>query len=417
MSEILDVSFSQRTVSTAQYDVVVVGAGPYGLTTAAHLLKSDLKVAIFGVPLQLWRENMPKGMLLRSYWWATTFSDPAKKYGLAQYLMEKNEAAVDPLPAETVINYGLWFQKNLVPNVDETYVKTIERKDGQFLLTLADGRLIQSSMVVMAPGLRYYAYRPSEYNHLHPDLVTHTSDHHTFDKFAGKSVVIIGGGQGALETSALAHESGVHVHLVSRKAVVWITGSAAFPENRSLPERIIHPKAGIAPGYFNWALEQFPYLFQQLPRAAKNRLLKGIGSYGPMGSSWLKPRVVDKVQVHEMQYVQNMKEADDGIEVSLSNNKTLKADHVILGTGYRADLKRLSMLHPSLQSEIQTYFSAPILNNHFETSVPGLYFVGFSSVSSCGPLFRFVVGTDAASRQVASSIEQHLIRARKMSYA
>jgi len=104
---------------------------------------------------------------------------------------------------------------------------------------------------------------------------------------------------------------------------------------------------------------------------------------------------------------------DDGLILTLCNSKPLKADHVILGTGYRADIKNLPMLHSSVVSEVRTYHNAPILNTGFESSVPGLYFVGFSSVSSCGPLYRFVVGTDAAARRVASSIAQQVIHTRE----
>jgi hypothetical protein len=68
------------------------------------------------------------------------------------------------------------------------------------------------------------------------------------------------------------------------------------------------------------------------------------------------------------------------------------------------------MLHPSLVSAVDTYHYAPILNNSFESSIPGLYFVGFSSVSSCGPLYRFVVGTDAAAQRVASSVSRQILK-------
>ena len=132
--------------------------------------------------------------------------------------------------------------------------------------------------------------------------------------------------------------------------------------------------------------------------------MRGIAGYGPMGAAWLKPRVVGKVLLHELQQVQQVREVDDGVLLTLSNNRTLKADHVILGTGYRVDIKNLPMLHPSLLSEIQTYHNAPMLNNSFESSVPGLYFAGFSSVPSCGPLYRFVVGTEAAAERIVNSV-------------
>ncbi len=132
MREVLNVRSTHSSASEANYDVVVIGAGPYGLSTAAHLQDRGLNVAVFGKPLHLWREHMPQGMLLRSYWWATNLSDPHKKYGLEQYFQTEEQCESDPFPAKAFIRYALWFQRNLVPNVDETYVETIERINGRF---------------------------------------------------------------------------------------------------------------------------------------------------------------------------------------------------------------------------------------------------------------------------------------------
>ncbi len=409
MIQSIEIQQKKYIAPTTQYDVVVVGAGPYGLATAAHLSAQGRNVIVFGKPMHLWREHMPQGMLLRSFWWATNISDPQKHYGLERFCQLTNQPVLDPMTRETIIDYGLWFYQQAIPNSEQIYVKTIDHQESQFTLTLEDGQTITSKAVVMAPGLAYYVHRPSEYSHLSNAVLSHTADHSSFEDFAGKSVVLIGGGQSALETAALARESGAHVQLVTRSPLVWIQDDPAFPVHRSLLERIRNPKAGISPGWFHWQLEHFPYLFQSLPRAGKDRILRGRGSYGPMGASWLKPRVIGQVDLYESQRVEQMREGDNGVEVTLSNNKVLHADHVILGTGYRADVKRLPMLHADLLPQIKTYRDAPILSGTFESSVPGLYFIGFTSVLSCGPFYRFVVGTDAAARQVTRAVSRHLL--------
>ncbi len=406
----LNMQAPQESVPITYVDVVIVGAGPYGLSTAAHLLGKGLKVAIFGKPLNLWRENMPQGMFLRSYWWATNLSDPDKKYSFERYFESHNMEAPDPLPLEIFVDYGLWFQKQCVPDVDETYVQNVTKNGRYFDVTLVDGRVVRASAVVMAPGLQYYAYSPSLYAHLSADAVSHASIHHTYEQFAGKRVIVIGGGQYALESAALLHEHGARVDLASRHPIHWLVSETV--EGRSWFKRIRYPKAGIAPGWFNWSLENLPYGFQRLPRRAKDRLMRGRGRYGPAGAGWLKPRVVGSVTLHESAHVQRVEETDAGVVLQLSDHTSVTVDHVMLATGYRVDLKRLPMLPADLLSKIVTYQDTPVLKNSFESNISGLYFVGISSVSSFGPFYRFVVGTEATARRVAGAIAQHVAHIR-----
>src|SRR5579859_4219896 len=409
MSIVSDVQKSQPSAAVAEYDAVVVGAGPYGLSTAAHLLGRGLNVAVFGKTLELWRDRMPKGMFLRSHWWASNLSDPKGKYTFERFF--KQSAKYNkcyPVPIEAFIDYALWFQQHAVPNVDETYVSSIERKDGIFELTLEDGRIVRSPVVVMAIGLYYYANRPAEYFQASSERVSHAYDHSDFSRFAGKKVIMIGAGQSAVEYSALLNEAGAAVHLVSRRPIHWLDPDRS--DERGLIEQIQAPNAGIAPGWKNWILEYVPYLFYTYPQERKDRYIKN--NYQAAANDWLRERVIGKVVLHEKQKVTELVEVDGCLEATLTSGEKLKVDHVMTGTGYIVNISNLPMLHPSLLEQIKSDQHIPVLNHWFETSVPGMYFVGLTSLRNFGPLYRFVVGAKATSQRVASAVVKQVARSK-----
>ncbi|GCE21883.1 FAD-dependent oxidoreductase [Dictyobacter kobayashii] len=394
-------------VSNTTYDVVVLGAGPYGLSAAAHLKQRGLKVAVFGKPLLLWREHMPQGMLLRSYWWASNLSDPAQKYTFKHYLIEQGiepSPSLDPLPIQTFIDYALWFQQHAVPDLDETYISSIERNDRHYTVKLVDGRILSSRTIVMAPGLHYYRYIPEEYRALPSNLVSHSTDHQHFRDFAGKEVAIIGRGQAALETAALAAEAGANVQIISRSPLKWVKVASG-----KLPpwlQQLRAPKAGMGSSWMNLLLEKYPYMLQRLPQERRDTLVDT--THGPAGSHWLKPRLLGKVQILEETAILEAKESGERVTLKLSTGKSIEVDHVILGTGFKADLKRLPMLDPTITEAVRTYQGSPVLNTWFQSSMPGLYFIGYSSVRSFSPMYRFVIGADAAAKRVSSAIARDL---------
>ncbi len=393
---------SRQSTSVSEYDAVVVGAGPYGLSTAAHLGGRGLTVAVFGKTLELWRNHMPKGMFLRSHGWATNLSDPGKLYGFERFLKESTYEKCYPVPIETFIEYALWFKKRAVPNVDETYVSSIERQRDRFLLTLEDGRKVQSAAVVMATGLYCYAYRPEQYHYLSADLISHSCDHNDVSRFKGKQIVVIGGGQSAIEYAALLHEAGATAHVVSRRPVFWLAPDRM--NERTILERILAPNASIAPGWQNWTLEYMPYLFYRVRQHRKDRWIRS--HYQAAASDWLRERVIGKVILHEGHAVVKVEAVNGKADVIISDGEKVRADHVILATGYKVDINKLTMIRPSLLAEIKTDITVPILNGWFESSVPGLYFVGSTSLRAFGPLYRFVAGCTAAAQRVASAVAQ-----------
>ena len=89
--------------------------------------------------------------------------------------------------------------------------------------------------------------------------------------------------------------------------------------------------------------------------------------------------------------------------------REFQADHVICGTGYRSELARLPFLDDALLSRINAVQGTPILSANFESSVPGLYFVGAIAANTFGPVLRFACGAEFAAPRVA----RHLSRRHK----
>jgi thioredoxin reductase len=385
--------------SVPRYDAVVVGAGPYGLSTAAHLLGRGLSVGVFGKTLELWREHMPKGMRLRSHCWASNLSDPQQRYGFERFCRESGRDTCYPVSLEAFVEYGLWFQQRAVPNVEDLYVSSIERRSTHFLLTLEDGRTIASAAVVLAIGLAHYAHRLAEYDHLPSGLVSHSCDHNDLGRFMGKQVLVVGGGQSAIEHAALLHEAGASVHVVSRRPIAWRDRDRT--DERPILERIKAPRASMAPGWPFWALDHFPYSFYRLPQPRKDSYNS---NYSSGASDWLRDRVLGSVTLHESRTVTRVEAVGGKAHAHLSDGKDVTADHVLLATGYKVDVSKLPMIHPSLSADIRTDMGTPLLNHWFESTVPGLYFVGLTSLRAFGPLYRFVAGCTAASRRVARGI-------------
>ena len=382
--------------------VAIVGAGPYGISIAAHLKAAGVDFRIFGRPVYRWRRQMPKGMFLKSEGSASNLSDPEGRHTLGNYCAASSIPYADtgkPVPLDVFTEYAMAFQKTLVPEVEEVMVSRLERAGDWFELRLENGEKLRAKRVVLATGLEHATHIPPELANLSPDLVSHVSAHNDLSGFKGKDVIVVGGGQSALETAALLAESGAGVRLLVRaRALTW--NSAPKERARTLYERLRQPSTPLGSGLQLWAYCNAPQLYRHLPQAVRMERFKNV--LAPAGGWWLKGRVAGRLPVLTDHIVLNA-EARDGratLHVSLRDGQVLHlhAEHVIAATGYRFGLERLPFLSPELKSRVRKVAQAPVLSRNFESSVPGLYFTGLASGIYFGPVMRFLVGADYTAR-------------------
>ena len=385
-------------------DVAIVGAGPYGLSVAAHLRRSGLSVRQFGLPMHLWRANMPRGMFLKSQGFASNLSDPAAKLTLGAFCRVTERPYADyglPVPLDTFVAYGQWFQSAADLNIEELLVTRMSPAGNGYELALEDGETLRARQVVVAVGVEHFAYLPEQLAGLPDAACTHSSAHTDLAAFAGQRVVVVGAGQSALESAALLHEHGAHVQIVMREqAVVW--NGAPLPSERPLLQRLREPEAGLGSGWGTWFYSTQPGAFRHLPEGT--RVSRARTALGPAGASWLRGRVEGEFPILTGHALDWAVSGPDGVRLGLvrgSGARTeVAADHVIAATGYRPDLGRLTFLDDQLRSRLRTVAGTPVVDRDYQTSAPGLYVAGPGVAPTFGPVMRFVYGADHAARTV-----------------
>src|SRR3954451_728399 len=149
------------------HDVVVIGAGPYGLATGAHLRTHELDVVVLGQTMTSWRDAMPRGMLLRSERGTSNISSPDSTARINNYFSQITDPfGSDPLrtPIETFIGYGTWFSQTQIPDArrDEMVSCLSREPSGTFRLELESGGSLQAHAVVVAAGHRMHRMMPAE---------------------------------------------------------------------------------------------------------------------------------------------------------------------------------------------------------------------------------------------------------------
>jgi putative flavoprotein involved in K+ transport len=391
-------------------EIAIVGAGPYGLSLAAHLRAAGLPFRIIGRVMETWREQMPEGMLLKSDGFASDLSDPKGEFRLHRYCEEKQlpyHATCIPVELSTFAGYGVEFQRRMVPEVEDAKLVELRRGDSEFFLTLDTGEIFVSRKVVLAVGISHYAYIPPVLSGLTAQGLSHSSQVALPVKLAGRNVAVVGSGASAIDLSALLHEAGVTVTMVSRRSGLKFHDRPRDRE-RSPWEKLRQPGSGLGPGWKLRLLTKFPHWFRMLPVKLRLKLLRRL--LGPSGGWPMRERVVGKVKVLSGVAPRGAEMRGDRVLLALGREdgtvEELEFDHVIASTGYQVDLRRLPFLSEEFRQQICAVEHMPVLSSHFESSVPGLYFVGISSALSFGPMMRFAYGSAYTARR----LERHLVQ-------
>ncbi|GGU73502.1 hypothetical protein GCM10010275_05220 [Streptomyces litmocidini] len=169
-------------------DLVVVGAGPHGLSVAAHAAARGLRLRTFGRSMESWHA-MPSGTFPKSEPWASPLSDPEGAYGLDAYAAAGGVRAEHgtPLPVGFFAAYGDRFARRAVPALDERLIGSVPPAAGGFELRTEDGEPLRARTVALAVGVLPFVELPEPLRGLSRRYVTHSGHHGELDGFAGPS--------------------------------------------------------------------------------------------------------------------------------------------------------------------------------------------------------------------------------------
>jgi len=359
-------------------ELLVIGAGPYGLATAAHAQRQGMETLVLGEPMSFWRENMPAKMMLRSG--PDWHMDAAQKLTMMAFLEERGTKPeeVDPIPISLFLEYADWFRERAGVAVEQDLVEDLVKPNGRFEATLRSGRRVVADAVVAAPGISRFGVIPDWIERdLSPGSWSHTCNLVNFEELRGKRVLIVGGRQSAFEWAALlADEGAAEVHVVHRHDP---------PDFAPADWSFVDPLMELTVGVPGW--------FRGLPQEEREAVAKRFWAEGRLKlEPWLTPRLTSPpVSRHAHASVEECREEDGEIHVRLSNGEELTVDYIVLATGYKPDMNKVSYLSEIVQ-RMDLADGFPILDDNFQTSLPGLFVTGFPATRDFGPFFGFVRG-------------------------
>jgi FAD-dependent urate hydroxylase len=386
--------------TTQDCNVTIIGAGPYGLAASTYLRSVGIKARVFGEPMSFWSKQMPVGMCLRSNLGASHIADPKRSLTLDEYCRQSGEQISKPIPLDLFVKYGLWYQQQAVPNVENRQVIKIDRAPTGFRVTLADGEEFISRRVVVATGISFFASRPDVFSAIPAALASHSCEHNDLRKFRGRRVAVIGAGQSATESGVLLQEAGAEVEVIGRKKTLNWVGLHPRLHHLGTISKMLYSDRDVGPAGLS-RLVAMPHVFRRFPREFQNRA--AYRAIRPAVAGWLQPRMRN-LSVTLGRAITSATVTGSQLLLKLDDGSDRLVDHALLATGFRVDVSRYPFLSGTLIQNIKTANGYPLLERGLESSVPGLHFVGKPAAWSFGPLLGFVSGAEFASKELCWAI-------------
>ncbi len=388
-------------------ETIIIGAGPYGLAAAARLRAAGVEARVLGRAMDFWAA-MPRGMLLRSSWEASHIGDPDGPHSLDAFEGSRGSPVSRPVPLADFIDYGRWVQARAVPELEDRRVERIDRAGGGFRVRMEDGETLRARRVVVAAGIAPFARRPAVFAGLPAGHASHVSEHRDLSVFRGRRVIVVGGGQSALESAALLYEDGAEVQVIARAPRIhWLHGDTVRGTLGGL-SRLAYTREDVGPPGIN-RIVSAPRLLRAIPEPLRGWISRR--AIRPAGSRWLRPRLRG-VPIRAGRTVVRASAAGGAVRVTLDDGGRCTADHLLLATGYQVDATRYPFLSADLLRGLRHVGGYPVLSDGMESSVAGLHFLGAPAALSLGPLMRFVSGSHYTATRLARVIRPARITGR-----
>jgi thioredoxin reductase len=376
--------------------LLIIGAGPFGLSLGAWANQNRCDYAIVGTPMQFWRAHMPAGMFLRSD--ADWHLDPSGVHTIDRFFAESGltRESQTPFPLHTYLAYVDWFRRHRsIEPVDALVVRldVPSTPSDPFRVTLDTGEVLESRNVVVAVGFWYFRHTPESLTSLlPPGHWSHAADTADLNRFAGRRVTIVGGRQSAFEWAALLAEAGAaHVNVVHRHE------SPRFAESEW---EWIPPLVALT--------EEDPSWFRRLSESEQQSLSQKLWAEGRLKvEPWLQDRLRDApVTLRPGTELSRARLDGDGtLEIELRSGARIRSDHVILATGYKVDIHRVPFLAAGpVRDHLQVRNGFPVLDHRFQTSIPGLFVTSMAAVQDFGPFFGFTVAARASASTIGRAL-------------